>query len=257
MPKTDSVKRHIFKENTILVIFLDPTKDTFSLAGLVEVWENFYSSGISFLVTLKSQHTGRLFLLLRAKLGKQWELQVWRHHALCTNMDFPLFQTFLTHSSDPLVVYHAHTSYVWHTVTYFLGSPVGWQLFGSWSSSWHLTQSSSLVSWHLLYKLEHWDFWEMLVAWMEATECCTPARCWATPLITSPASSCISTGRDHQPFAHVRKQVRVLRSSPGSHCGYKMELGCESNVQPQCLGFSCAGFELFRFWGVMERTLIL
>ena len=253
MPKTDSVKRHIFKENTVLVIFLDPTKDMFSLACLVEVWENFYSSGISFLVTLKSQHTGRLFLFLRAKLGKQWELQVWRHHALCTNMDFPLFQTFLTHSSDTLVVYHAHTSYVWHTTTYFLGSLVGWQLFGSWSSSWHLTQSSSLVSWHLLYKLEYWDFWEMLVAWMEATECCTPA----TPFITSPACSCISTLRDHQPFSHVRRQVRVLRSSSGSHCGYKMELGCESNVQPQCLGFSCAGFELFRFWGVMERTLIL
>lgn len=34
---------------------------------------------------------------------------MWRHHALCRNMDFALFQTFLTHSSDTLVIYHAHT----------------------------------------------------------------------------------------------------------------------------------------------------
>lgn len=68
---------------------------------------------------------------------------------------------------------------------------------------------------------------------METTESCTAARCGAT--VHHLNGMFLNIYREgHQPFAHMKKQVRVLWSSPGSHCGYKwswaVNLMCTHNV---------------------------
>ena len=167
---------------------------------------------------------------------------MWRHHALCSNMDFALFQTFLTHFSDTLVIYHVHT-----VMCVIHNRLLPWLPCGL-AALWKLKLFSTIFGFLALAVetgiLEFLGNVGCMNGNYRKLHGCQ-VRGHSVHHLTGMFLHIYREG--HQPFAHMKKQVRVLWSSPGSHCGYKMELGCESNVHPQCLGFSCAGFELFRF----------